>query len=286
MPRWTSRLNRRERRAAEAGRRRVFGAAIEKLRCLACERVGQPMNKEHIWPRWVVARANAQKDAFNWIAGSAAPGKATVPLCVDCNSHLGTTIEGPVGQAFDALEQGLGLTGVQCALLVRWLWKFEGLFWRWEHPDGKYSDLWTVRERVCEDAAIRSVANNLSLAIGLIVEPGDDGVWPVGLDSPLSDQGICVAGVFGRVALASSFTGIAHQYFTGLDVVDLSQERILSNEIIFSPSTRFQTGPHAVQYMKIAAPLACNAHQEVMREIEKGHLINPVRRRRVELPGG
>lgn len=243
------------------------------------------MSKEHIWPRWLIARANAGKDKFNWVEGPATPNKAVVPLCVDCNNLFGTELEGPVSQAFTDLEAGLGLSGKQLSLLVRWLWKFEGLFWCWHHPHGRYSDLWTVVERTTGLEAIRSIADEISLGIALINSSDRDDVWPVGIDSPLDDQGVCVAGVFGRIAIASSYTHLTGAFAGGLDFQVLSRGLILSDDKTFFPAVRFPTTGQAVGFMKATAPVAVTAHTTFMQKAKSESFIQPVARRRVELPG-
>src|SRR5262245_9695115 len=76
---------------------------------------------------------------------------ATLPLCEECNNDFGVQLERPVSLIFEALEAGEGITDKEAELLVRWLWKFEGMFWSAEnhtHPELLYSDRWTLKERV------------------------------------------------------------------------------------------------------------------------------------------
>ncbi|WP_309092958.1 hypothetical protein [Phenylobacterium sp.] len=243
------------------------------------------MTKEHIWPRWIIERANAGGDQFKWIGGSrATPNKAVVPLCYDCNQRLGTELEGPVSEAFRDVEAGHGLSGRQCALLVKWLWKFEGLFWCWEHPHGRYSDLWSVTERTTQDAAIESIADGLSLGIGLIHANEREDVWPVGVDTPLGEQGVCVAGVFSRVAIAVSYSDLTGVFVGGLDFQPLSRDFIRSDEKSFFPATRFPTSGAAIDFMKTAGPIAADLHERAMLSARTHRFIHPAPRRRVELP--
>ena len=43
---------------------------------------------------------------FGWIYGKVPADQATVPLCEECNSKLGTELEGPVRTIFNAIESG------------------------------------------------------------------------------------------------------------------------------------------------------------------------------------
>src|SRR5688572_13146788 len=119
-------LNRHERRAQAAQRRSSIRAA--RLRCVGCERVGQEMTNEHFWPLWLIDHANVAQEGVGWIGGpSINPRTATLPLCAECNHRLGSHLEEPVSRILPSLEAGYGLTDTDAELLIRWLWKFEGL---------------------------------------------------------------------------------------------------------------------------------------------------------------
>jgi hypothetical protein len=75
---------------------------------------------------------------------------ATLPLCAACNHNFGAQLEGPVSAAFEDLEARRGIADEQAELLIRWLWKYEGIFWSAENVgrlDALYSDRWTLKER-------------------------------------------------------------------------------------------------------------------------------------------
>ena len=61
-----------------------------KLRCIGCERVGQTMTQEHVFPRWLIDYAPAKKETIRWIDGRRVPAEnATIPICNECNANLG-----------------------------------------------------------------------------------------------------------------------------------------------------------------------------------------------------
>ena len=64
------------------------------------------MNKEHLYPKWLLQHTKTQKDTFKWIYGDVPGDQVTVPLCIDCNTQLGTELEGPVCEGFKAIEAG------------------------------------------------------------------------------------------------------------------------------------------------------------------------------------
>ena len=105
-----------------------------------------------------------------------------------------------MSRAFEDLEAGRGISDREAETIVRWLWKLEGLFWCFAHPDGLYTQKYTLRDRVLNP--IDEVREELTLAVALIahIEP-EFGDAPMGLDSWTSTSAIYVAGVFSKVAL-------------------------------------------------------------------------------------
>jgi hypothetical protein len=157
--------------------------------------------KEHFWPRWLINSTNTASTAVKISKDkSVNPLTLTVPLCKMCNSDFGRELEAPVSQIFIDLESGNGISDYEAELLVRWLWKFEGLAWILHNPDGRYTDRSSLRDRVLKP--IDGIRSRLTLAIALAetIDPGF-GDAPMGIDSISKDNAIYVAGVFSRVAI-------------------------------------------------------------------------------------
>ena len=153
-----------------------------KHQCVCCERTGQKMNKEHIFPKWLLQHTNTRKDMFDWVYGKVPGDKATVPLCEECNSKLGTELEGPVKKIFDAIESGEGFNDNDAELLIRWMWKIVGLaYWTICNKNWKYGFI-TLKEHVL--TKIPLPRSRISIALSLIEDPNEEyGCGPVGLDA-------------------------------------------------------------------------------------------------------
>src|SRR6266852_3847134 len=145
-------MNRHDRRKRISLLRK--GKRALKLRCAGCERAGRRMTNEHFFPRWLIEYANAFHEGIQWIEPEKriSAEKATVPLCDECNNAFGTTLEGPVSKIFRSIEAHRPLSDADAELLVRWMWKFEGLQWYLlaaaDSPHAVYSERYTLRERV------------------------------------------------------------------------------------------------------------------------------------------
>src|SRR5215470_1636727 len=124
-----ARMNRAERRKLQVQQ----GSAEmrrAKWRCLGCERAGyRNKSKEHFWPLWITERANIKGTSLNWLHGKAHRNATVLPLCRECNDLLNTKLEIPVQHVFDSVENKEGLSDYDAELLIRWLWKYEGLVW-------------------------------------------------------------------------------------------------------------------------------------------------------------
>ena len=97
------------------------------------------------------------------------PQKAVVPLCNECNGLFGKGLESPVAPIFWALEREEGLSDRDAELLVRWLWKFEGLQWGIFHdPNNEtYTRIYTLRDRVTTSRAFNEIRSQLVLTVAL-----------------------------------------------------------------------------------------------------------------------
>ena len=101
--------NRHDRRKQAKRRRTKLGKL--KLRCMGCDRVGQPMTAEHVFLQWLIERANGRAEPIRWLNDKHIdPMSATLPLCVTCNNDWGAQLEAPVSAIFEDLEAGQGIT--------------------------------------------------------------------------------------------------------------------------------------------------------------------------------
>jgi hypothetical protein len=265
-------MNRRERRVTEKRRRSAAGKL--KFRCIGCERVGKPMTKEHVWPQWLTERAQLWTEGVRWEGGRlVSPTSATLPLCADCNHAFGAELEGPVSRIFEEMERSAGISDPDAETLVRWLWKFEGLFWNAEyftHPELRYSDRWTLKERIL-GPSMTEIRPALVLAVALI-ERNDEGHtdWPVGLDSSITDfNGIFVAGVFCRTAIMVLLDGFAHLVPPNFGKYHLAATPASPDEKAFFPPTGFETCRDAIIVTTAAAEVLTREHEAFSREREE-----------------
>lgn len=169
--------------------------------CAACGTVNPRINKEHFWPQWLIERTGTHRTSVRLTPTKRVNPKAlVVPLCGRCNTDFGRELEAPVSRIFEDLESGKGISDVEAELLIRWLWKFEGLFWIFTHPENKYTEKYSLRERVLQP--IDDARSELSLAISLAEEIDPSfGDAPMGIDSWNEYDATFVAGVFSRVAI-------------------------------------------------------------------------------------
>jgi len=169
--------------------------------CAACGTVDPKINKEHFWPQWLIEKTGTHRTAVRFTPTKRINPKAlVVPLCVRCNTDFGRELEAPVARIFEDLETDQGISDIEAELLIRWLWKFEGLFWIFTHPENKYTAKYTLRERVLQP--IDDTRSGLSLAISLVEEIDPSfGDAPMGLDSWNEHDATFVAGVFSRIAI-------------------------------------------------------------------------------------
>lgn len=169
--------------------------------CAGCDSQMVERTKEHFWPRWLINRTNTASTSVKITKDKYVnPLTLTVPLCKKCNGDFGRELEAPVSKIFNDLESGNGISDYEAELLVRWLWKIEGLAWILHNPEGRYTDRSNLRDRVLNP--IDEIRSRLTLAIALAetIDPGF-GDAPMGIDSINKDNAIHVAGVFSRVAI-------------------------------------------------------------------------------------
>jgi hypothetical protein len=236
------------------------------------------MTREHFFPRWLIEYADARREGIAWPEKvgfewqdrpNVSPEKAVIPLCIDCNSALGTGLEGPVSQIFRGLDRGDGLSDLESELLVRWLWKFEGLQWSIfrDHNNQKYTRRFTLKDRVATSRAFDEVRKHLVLAIALAdaSDPGRD--WPMGLDTPVGENAITMSGVFRRVALIVSLDQFSDEIHPAFGQYKFGPPPADRTTKLFTPPCTFLTARKAVSVTQSCADHLHDLHEEL------GHLM-------------
>jgi hypothetical protein len=285
-------MNRHERR--KAARLYRAGNRSLKLRCAGCDRVGQRMTKEHFFPSWLIEYTEAQNDSIRWVGKERTnPASATMPLCDDCNNALANTLEGPVSLIFRALETAEALSDLDAELLVRWMWKFEGLQWHLLGHDATacYSDRYTLVERVTNPRVFEEIRPRMLLALAMC-HTNDEGFvgWPLGLDTMPGDSALTMSGVFRRVAIITSlvdFADVIPDMFGKYAFGNLPTDRIVKS---FVPPCSFVTANAAIEMTRKVAAQLTKLHDEFAAETWREHAaaspgrsVIPVRKR-IELP--
>ena len=180
------------------------GASKFRKQCVGCGDVSAPITKEHYFPVWLIDRTQTHADGIAWGGKENVPAlAATVPLCKRCNDDFGREIESPMARIFDDLEAGRGVSDLEAELFVRWLWKFEGLSWRFKHPRHVYAQRYSLRERVL--LPIDELRGQLLLCIALAEKRDPQfAEGAMGIDSENVHNAIFVSGVFSRIAVLVS----------------------------------------------------------------------------------
>ncbi len=169
--------------------------------CVACGSRTNRKNKEHPFPKWLITRTKTDRTSIRWITGKRIPAdQATLPLCQRCNSDFGEQLEAPMSRILDEIEAGRGLSDNEVEVVIRWLWKIDGLLWHVSHPTHDYSAVYTLRERVLRP--LDGIRGELILALAMCesVDP-TYGDAPMGLGSHGGIDGIFVSGVFSCTAM-------------------------------------------------------------------------------------
>jgi hypothetical protein len=192
---------------------------------------------------------------------------ATVPMCAQCNQDFGRELEGPVQKIFDDLESGAGLTDAEAELLIRWLWKFEGLAWCFSNPDGVYSERYTLRDRVL--SPIDEIRGNLILCVSLIRQIDSSfGDAPMGIDSMNKTNAIFVAAVFSGVALIAAHIAAETEIPSEYSCYRLSSSPGPSTSKVFHPQVGFESCVDAVVQSRRVSP-----HLSYLHDRGVGHGI-------------
>jgi hypothetical protein len=248
------------------------------------------MTKEHFFPRWLIDYAQVHHEGISWLdEQTIAPDKATIPLCQECNEGFGTSLEGPVAAVFRELDRGAAISEDDAAIVVRWLWKFEGLQWaaRTNRPEAVYTRRYTLRERVITSQAFDEVREDMLLAIALVHknDPAHRD-WPMGLDTPPSENALTMSGVFGRIALICSLAQFDDEIPNVYGKFRFSAPVAQRAEKVFQPPVSFIYSEGAIQTTVEVGHHLAELHDQWGRERqprEQAGLFIP-NRRRVELP--
>jgi len=244
--------------------------ATLKNACIGCGRTDIKTTKEHIFPKWLIERTGTDNTGIKWICGYYIPASAaTIPLCKKCNHDFGEALESPVSRIFYNLESGIGISDNEAEVLIRWLWKFEGLAWHLFNPIGTYTRKYSLRERVLQP--IDEIRGELVLAISLISEIDPDyGDAPMGIDSFNELNAIFVAGVFLKIAimvLLNDFTEMMPENFS---LYRLSSNRgELADAKFFYPKIGFQNDTEAVNLSQIIGRQLSKLHDDVFHHLKK-----------------
>ncbi len=223
--------------------------SVARSVCVACGASNRKITKEHYWPQWLIERARPK--SVRWHKRRIPAQSATVSLCIDCNSSFGREIESPVARIFADVEAGQGISDLEAEILVRWLWKYEGLSWLQMHSRWSYSPGLTLRDRVLN--RLGEIRPHLSLAVSLIdhIDP-HYGDAPVGIDSPHHSGAIFVSGVFCRIALMSLLTKAAYMVPKQFSIYHFNTRSKTHDEHakLFFPQTGFLDDTEAVVVTK------------------------------------
>lgn len=253
-------------------------------RCVGCERVGQKMSREHFYPLWLIERARITR-GINWATKKGVdPRSATVPLCETCNNEFGAKLESPVAFAFDKLEKDLGITDYEAELLVRWLWKAEGISWTAMNPRDHYSSIWTLRERAL-GAGFRNIRAGLSLAIALVKEVDTHVVdLPLGFDSPAGyKNSIFMSGVFCHVAIMCLLSEFSHLVPPAYSIYQFPDRPTAIDASVFFPERTFVTFDDAIEYTSKSSAALWLAHERLAAKWSSDKQNLFLKRTRIEL---
>lgn len=224
------------------------------------------MNKEHFWPQWLIERTGTYRTTVRFSTEKRInPKSLVVPLCAKCNSDFGRELESPVSSIFRDLEAGRGLTDNGAELLIRWLWKFEGLFWCFTHPTDLYSERYSLRDRILNP--IDEIRGDLALAVSLVdtIRP-EFGDAPMGIDSWNDHSAIFVSGVFARVALMALDAQFVDQVPSQFSIYRLADQYAPDRSAsLFFPKVGFRDCVEAVGVTKNASLFLSYAHDLTAR---------------------
>jgi len=228
------------------------------------------MTKEHIFPLWLIERSGTAMTGIRWLCRKWISAKAaTIPLCAKCNKDFGEILEVPASRIFKDLESDRGLSDAEAEILIRWLWKFEGLAWIFNNPDGIYTKKYTLAERILHP--IDNIRGSLVIAIGMIekIDPSFSDA-PIGIDSYNTHNAIFVAGVFLKAAimvLLRDFAQMVPSEFSQYNLLEKPSE--MANAKLFYPKVGFHNDIEAVAKTLIVAKTLSQLHDDVFIKLKR-----------------
>lgn len=238
-----------------------------KNQCVCCHRTNIKVNKEHLFPKWLINRTNTNNTSIRWIDNKIPALNATLPICTDCNRDFGAKLEQPLSKIFNDLEDNKGLSDNEAELIVRWMWKTVGIAWCFNHPFMDYTHTYNLRERSLYP--INNIRGSIILAISLIkgIDPSF-GDLPMGFDSSNKIDCIFCSGVFSKVAIIVSLNCFYDEILQFYDIYELLPQREkFGNMKIFYPKTGFRTCVEAVNITKILSDKLSKLHDEFALEL-------------------
>lgn len=227
------------------------------------------MNKEHLFPQWLIIRTGTQHTGIKWMGRRGVSAlAATFPLCEECNTAFARNLESPTSRLFQDIEQGQGLSDEEAELLVRWMWKIKGLDWIAAHPDGHYSSKYTLRERVL--LPIDEIRGRLVLALALVAGQHPDSTdLPMGVDAATKHDAIFVSGVFSEIAMMVVLDQFEAMIPGQFGRYRLAQTRSpLHAGKLFHPPRSFRDDVEAVGVTYLASVLLSNAHDQLALDLQ------------------
>ncbi|EBO9671316.1 hypothetical protein AF92_10905 [Salmonella enterica] len=245
-----------------------------KKHCIGCDKKMKNPTKEHFWPKWLIKHTKMEKHKIAWFNGKRIPPlTATIPLCAECNSELGGKLEDPMKNLLIDIESGKGISDNEAEVFIRWAWKMEGFSWRLVLPDGNYSSVYTVKDRVLKK--IDQIRGELVLAIALVEDAYEGREYlPMGLCNFNEVNAIIVSGVIGHVAFI-----VLTEDQIGKLPINYSYYRLnplrdnLGDAKLFYPAVGFKTFRQAQNLTRDAAQLISYSLDK-----EKGDIFKQIER--------
>ena len=176
-------------------------------------------------------------------------------------------LEEPVSRIFDDLESGKGISENEAELLIRWLWKITGLGWIAAHPDGTYTEKYTLRERVLNP--IDEVRENLLFAVSLVERISSKfNDLPMGVDSRNDIDAIFASGVFSKIAMLVTWKRFDEFVPDNFSKMFLSRKAdSSSNAKLFYPKIGFEDDIQSIGKMWLLSDFLSARHDEVAQII-------------------
>jgi hypothetical protein len=183
----------------------------------------------------------------------------------------------------------MALSDLEAELLVRWMWKFEGLQWALATAGGsshqRYSGRYTLIERVTQPAAFDEVRAELVLGIAM-VNQNDPGFkdWPLGLDTPPGQNAISMSGVFGRIAMVTSLRQFIDAIDPAFGRFSFGAAPVDRDARIFEVARTFITANAAIAVTRETGLRLMTAHERMGELWRAATPIPVISRPRIELP--